>query len=122
MTELPTASLGASGFHAVCDLDDLWAGETKLVQIGNRKVLVVHTEDGELRAVQGMCPHQAVSLEDAALEGHVLRCPMHLWEMDVVTGQGVNPPHADLAQYAIEVRDGAIFVSVDGVKPKFSRP
>jgi toluene monooxygenase system ferredoxin subunit len=42
--------------------------------------------------------------------------------MDVVSGQGVNPAHAELAHYPVRVEDGHVHVAVDGIKPKFSRP
>jgi toluene monooxygenase system ferredoxin subunit len=109
-------------FHPVCSLDDLWAGEVRMVEVAGVEVLLVHTADGVITAVQSRCPHQAVSLAEAELCGRVLTCPMHLWEMDVVSGCGVNPRHAELAHYPVRVEDGQLFVAVDGIEPKFSRP
>lgn len=109
-------------FHKVCEVDDLWAGETLLAEVAGIKVLLVHTDDRVIGAVQAVCPHQSVSLAEGVLCGRVLTCPMHLWEMDVVSGTGVNPRQAELARYPVEIRDGAIYVSVDGVQPKFAKP
>ena len=109
-------------FHKLCRLDDMWAGDTQIFTVAGTKVLVVHTDDGSLTAVQAMCPHQSVSLADAKLNGRVLTCPMHLWEMDVVSGKGVNPKHAELAMYPIQLKNGCVYVSVAGIRPKFSRP
>ena len=119
---LEQARVAAVQFHRVCDADDLWAGETKLVAVAGIKVLLVHTDDGELSAVQATCPHQGVALADAELCGRVLTCPMHLWEMDAVSGKGVNPGHAELALYPVEMRDDGIYVGVDGVTPKSAKP
>jgi len=109
-------------FHEACDLDDLWAGETRLVTVADTDVLLVHTDDGTISAVQATCPHQSVPLADAELCGHVLTCPMHLWRMNAVSGQGVNPSHADLALYPTRVEGDRIYVSVAGVQPKSARP
>jgi toluene monooxygenase system ferredoxin subunit len=109
-------------FHRVCSLDDLWAGEMQMFEVAGVEVLIVHTDDGALSAVQAVCPHQAVKLIEGTLCGRVLTCPMHQWDMDVVSGQGVNPRHAELARYPIEVRDSHVYVAVDGIHPKFSRP
>lgn len=120
MSEL--ATMQEFHFHRVCSLDDLWAGEMRLVEVAGTEVLLVHTDDGIITAVQSKCPHQAVPLADAVLCGRVLTCPMHMWEMDVVSGEGVNPVHAELAHYPVRVEDGHLYVAVDGIKPKFSRP
>ena len=117
-----TSAAAEPEFHKLCHLEDIWAGDTQLFKVGGAKVLLVHTDDGSLTAIQAMCPHQAVSLAEATLSGRVLKCPMHLWEMDVVSGKGVNPGHAQLAMYPIQIRDGCVYVSTAGIQPKFARP
>jgi len=112
----------AMEFYKVCSLDELWAGEMQMFEVAGVEVLVVHTDDGELSAIQSVCPHQAVPLMDGTLCGRILTCPMHQWDLDVVSGKGVNPNHAELARYPIEARDGDVYVAVEGIEPKFSRP
>ncbi len=51
-------------FVRVSDLDELWAGEMLGVEVEGVRVLLVHTEDGVIQAIQAMCPHQAVPFED----------------------------------------------------------
>ena len=109
-------------YHRVCSLDDLWAGEMQACTVEGTQILVVHTDSGEVRAIQAMCPHQRVALADGTLEGNVLTCSAHLWEVDVVTGKGVNLHHADVAHYPSRVDGNDVFVAVAGVKPKYSVP
>ncbi|MGV7350052.1 Rieske 2Fe-2S domain-containing protein [Mycobacterium kansasii] len=118
---MPDVEVDLAGFHEVSDLDELWAGETAVVEVEGTKIVLVHTEDGVITAVQEQCPHQKVSLGDAELEGDKLTCSMHLWEMNPVTGCGINPGHAVLAIYPTQVVDGRIYVSIDGVTPITSR-
>ncbi|QFS94727.1 Toluene-4-monooxygenase system ferredoxin subunit (plasmid) [Mycobacterium sp. THAF192] len=110
-----------TGFHEVSTLDELWAGETQLIEVAGTKVILVHTDDGVVSAIQEQCPHQKVSLADAELDGNKLTCSMHLWEMNPVTGCGINPGHAALALYPTQVIDGRIYVSVDGITPTSAR-
>lgn len=109
-------------YHRVCSLDDLWAGEMQVYTVEGTEVLVVHAESGEVRAIQAMCPHQRVALVDGSLEGTVLTCSAHLWQMDVVTGKGVNPHHAHVAHYPSKLEGEDVFVAVAGVKPQYSVP
>ncbi len=113
---------GLDGYERVCPLDDVWQGEMLPTSVNGVPVLLVHTDAGGVHAVQAHCPHQAVSLADGSLNGDVLTCPMHLWEMNVATGRGVNPSHAEIARYPLKVIDGAVWVSCAGVEPKHCRP
>lgn len=42
----------------------------------------------------------------------VLTCSAHLWEFDVVTGQGVNPEGVALTNYPVKTEDDSIWVAV----------
>jgi len=107
-------------FSKVCTLDDLWKGEMEAFEIDGTDVLLVHTDSGKIHAVQAVCPHQEVDLAEGELEGQVLTCCMHLWQFDVVTGQGVNPTHAELAKYPVKVEGEDIWVDVAGIEVKFA--
>jgi toluene monooxygenase system ferredoxin subunit len=109
-------------FHRVCTSDDIWAGDMQVFEVEGTQILLVRTEAGELSAIQHFCPHQQVPLIDGSLEGEVLTCGAHLWEVNVLTGKGVNPEHAEIARYPIKVEDDQVYVAVAGIAPKYSRP
>lgn len=109
-------------FVRVSDLDELWAGEMIGVEVEGTKILLVHTDDGVIQAVQALCPHQAVPLEDGELCGKALICAAHRWEIDVATGMGINPGHAQIALYPTKVEDGQIYISVAGIESKHCKP
>jgi toluene monooxygenase system ferredoxin subunit len=124
VTALTTAypETAVENFVRVSDLDELWAGEMLGVEVNGKRVLLVHTDDGVIQAVQAMCPHQAVPLEDGELCARTLVCAAHRWEIDVVTGIGINPGHAEIALYPTKVEDGQIYVSVVGIESKHCKP
>lgn len=107
-------------FHRVCSEDDLWAGEMASYEVAGVEILLVHTYAGEIKALQGKCPHQQVSLVEGELEGDVLTCRAHHWCFNVATAKSINPDDAELAIYPVKVEDGGIFVSIDGIEPKTS--
>lgn len=109
-------------YHRVCASEDIWAGEMQAFEVEGTQVLLVRTEAGELSAIQYFCPHQQVALIEGSLEGEVLTCSAHLWEVNVLTGKGVNPEHAEIARYPIKVEDEQVYVAVAGVELKYSRP
>lgn len=99
------------GFRRVARVAELLSGELRPVVVDGVKVVVVRIAD-ELRAYADRCAHLGVELSKGALAGTVLTCSAHHWQYDALTGCGVNPARACLVRYALEVRDGVIYVDV----------
>lgn len=98
-------------FKKVCDLDDVWEGEMDVFEVDGREVLIVHGAEGEVRAYDPICPHQEHPLIEGELENCILTCSAHLWQFDVITGEGVNPTGTALVKYPMEIREDAIWVA-----------
>ena len=87
--------------------------------------LVVRLEDGRVAAFAATCPHQATDLADGCVVGGRIRCALHHYEYDLVTGENVVPAQGSdpdelwkaapgyLPVYPVEERDG--FVRVGSV-------
>jgi nitrite reductase/ring-hydroxylating ferredoxin subunit len=97
------------GFVDLVEEDQLWDGEMESFDVGDEEVLVVKVE-GHIRAYNGICPHQSVSLVEGELEDGVVTCRAHEWQFDALTGQGVNPRDTCLARHDVRVVDGVIQV------------
>ena len=89
-------------------------------EVDGKEVLVIHADGGELFAVQGICPHQEISLEEGTLKGKTLTCRAHLWQFDVASGAGINPDECRLAVFPIELRGEDVYVDPDGAEPYFA--
>ena len=90
---------------------------------------------GELHAYENRCRHQggpvctgeilgryeAVLNPDGTIAGERfvddqarIACPWHGWEYDLATGRCAADPRFALRRFDVRVRDGDVFVSVDG--------
>lgn len=107
-------------FTKVCTVDDLWEGEMEAFTVDGQEVLLVCAEGGEIKAFQGICPHQDIALAEGRFEGGKLICRAHLWQFDAKTGQGVNPSDCALAVYPVRIDGDDIYVSTEGVEPLFA--
>ena len=99
-------------FQKACDLDDVWEGEMDLFDVGGREVLIVHAPGGEVRAYDPICPHQDHPLIEGELEDCVLTCSAHLWQFNVVSGEGVNPTGVALTAYPVKVENETVMVAL----------
>lgn len=105
-------------FVDVCAEDDLWDGEMESFDVGDNEVLIVKV-NGQVRAYDGICPHQSVSLAEGELtEDGVIICKAHKWQFDADSGRGVNPANECLRRFPVKVEEGRIFVGSEPVTAK----
>jgi apoptosis-inducing factor 3 len=100
--------------------DELRENDLRGVVLGERPVVVVRV-GGELRAVQGSCPHIGGDLADGSLDEGRITCPLHAATYDLATGAvladpfGVSPPEGavePLPVYPVRVTDGEVEVDL----------
>lgn len=107
-------------FTKVCSLDDVWEGEMEAFSVNGHDVLLVCTEGGDIKAFQGICPHQDIPLIDGKFDGTKIICRAHLWQFNACNGKGINPDDCALAQYPVKVEGEEVFVETEGVTPLFA--
>jgi toluene monooxygenase system ferredoxin subunit len=107
-------------YRKACTLDDVWEGEMSEAEIDGHVVVLLGVEGGEVRAFQGMCPHQDIPLSEGKFDGRVLMCRAHQWTFDARTGRGINPGDCRLAPYPVRVDGDDVLVEVEGVAPLFA--
>jgi toluene monooxygenase system ferredoxin subunit len=97
-------TMDTTDWPAVLAFDELWEGDMVGVSVGDQSVLLMNV-DGELRAYENRCPHQAWALDQGDFDGRELVCNKHNWVFDALTGKGVNPDDCALTAVPVAVDD-----------------
>jgi 3-phenylpropionate/trans-cinnamate dioxygenase ferredoxin component len=93
-------------------MDDLLAGQLKLVEADGTRVVLARVRD-EVFACSDECTHQGGPLSEGRLSGARLACPWHGWMYDVRSGECVMPARGErVASYPVTVESGEIWVEV----------
>lgn len=102
-----------------CDLAELPAGETRLVDAGGLSVALVNVR-GALHAVEDRCSHDGSPLFGCGLEtedllyGAEIICPRHGARFCLNTGAALTPPaYESLAVFPTRVEHGRIQIDID---------
>jgi nitrite reductase/ring-hydroxylating ferredoxin subunit len=95
----------------VAHADEIPDGERKIVDVDGLSIGVFHHQ-GKWVALHNSCLHRGGPVCTGALEGNTLTCPWHGYQYDVTTGRLLLDPSARLDSYAVDVRDGQVFVTV----------
>jgi nitrite reductase/ring-hydroxylating ferredoxin subunit len=113
--------------HAIAHAHEIPPGSCKIVSVQGREFGIFNLS-GDFRAVRNLCPHQGGPLCRGTLsgttmpsrpceyvwgrEGEILRCPWHGWEFDLRSGAALFDSKLRLRIYAVEVRDGTLFLQL----------
>jgi nitrite reductase (NADH) small subunit len=115
--------------YAICSVDELPVGRTKLFTDDKRQIIVAHLPGDEYVALSNYCSHQGGPLSGGSMERlwvgdapgehrqdpqrWVLICPFHNFETDVVTGCPVAKlGKSRSATYQVEIENDTIVVYV----------
>lgn len=94
-------------------LDDLPAGEARVVDVGGRSVALCRLASGEVYAIENRCTHDDGPLGEGELDGEMIECPRHGALFDVTTGQARTLPAVGrVACYAVAVEDGELLIEL----------
>jgi 3-phenylpropionate/trans-cinnamate dioxygenase ferredoxin subunit len=103
----------AAAVIEVCHIDDLPAGEVRLVEV--EPPVAVFNVDGVLYAIDDTCTHSQASLSEGDVDPIkcTVECPFHIAQFDLRTGKPRSlPASKPVRTHTVEVRDGVIRVQV----------
>ncbi|MEM9760089.1 MAG: Rieske 2Fe-2S domain-containing protein [Pseudomonadota bacterium] len=87
-------------FQALARLHELEEGFRRVVRLGSRDYLLLHS-GGKTYLVDRLCPHAAAPLERGALDDQFLTCPRHGLCFDLRTGRARQGGNAVLGRYSL---------------------
>lgn len=105
-------------------------GDVKPVEVGAVPIILVHGQDGRIRAFQNVCRHRGTQLVREACNRTAITCPYHAWTYRL-DGKLKGRPHfhgpgkgdrfeagggpdLDLIEVRAETRIGCVFVNLSG--------
>jgi 3-phenylpropionate/trans-cinnamate dioxygenase ferredoxin subunit len=99
-------------WHRVCDETELYPEDVIGFEYDGRSYAVYRTPKGYF-ATDGMCTHEAQTLEDGTVIGTVIECPLHGGRFDIPSGKALSAPVCeDLSTYPVRVDGGEVFVGL----------
>jgi len=98
-----------SDFRKVMSADALEPGASVSVEIEGQRIALFNV-DGNVYAIDDVCPHQGGPLGEGALSGCYVTCPWHAWDFDVTTGELDGDPETQVETFDVRVEGGDILI------------
>ena len=93
----------------VAALSDFPAENLLPVRVDGEDIVLFKVKDGVI-AARDACPHAQFPLSKSFFKDKYIRCPLHYWEFNVVTGEYTHNPHIRLRMYPVKVVNGEVWV------------
>jgi NAD(P)H-dependent nitrite reductase small subunit len=100
-------------WQALCSLMNLAEGEPFGVEHDGKRIALFLMR-GSIYATGDICPHNFALLSTGYIDGNSVVCPLHGAEFDIKTGRCQNALYKRIQTYDVEVRDGDVFVDLEG--------
>lgn len=94
----------------LADVKDIPEGKSIIVKIPDGREIALFKVEGQIHALENICPHMGGPLGEGCLEGFKVTCPWHGWEFDVRDGACENMLGDDASAIRIRVEGGSIFL------------
>jgi len=99
-----------TSFYPLFDEAALADNNMEIVEVQGQKVVLVKHQ-GQIHALQNVCPHLGGSLGRGTLKANCIVCPLHHWSFDLKTGKSVEGvPDEKVSVYETKVENNKIFI------------
>lgn len=102
-----------ASWNHVCAAAKLSEGEPLGFKLDEQRIALYRVND-EVFATDDVCPHAFALLSTGFLDEHVIECPLHGGMFDVRDGKCRSGGYDDVRAFAVEIRDGEIYVNLNG--------
>ena len=96
-------------FVKVGAIDEFPEGKGRIVSVA-RKPVAIFKLNGEIYAVNNICPHLGGPIGGGELEGTVVSCPYHAMRFDVRSGHSTDSFGHSLQTYSVKIEDDEVWV------------
>lgn len=96
----------------IADKKDVPDGGCIAVEASDGRAVALFNVDGEICALDGVCPHAGGPLGEGSLDAlrGVVTCPWHGWSFDVKTGDCQNNPDVTAKCYKVSIKGEEIIL------------
>lgn len=86
-------------------------GTAKEVVAGDR-IVAVFNDQGNLHALDGICPHAGGPLAEGQVINGVVACPWHGWQYELSTGKNCLNPRINAGCHSVRIEGDDVIVEV----------
>ncbi len=105
-------SINQNEWVALCGVEDVPVLGSRVVQRQKgHPVAVFRNTENKVFALLDKCPHKGGPLSQGIVFGEKVACPLHNWNIELVSGCAVAPDEGCSQKFAVQIEDGQIYLN-----------
>ena len=93
----------------VASVDQIGLGQGRCFLVGTRKIALFRLRNGQVYALDAVCPHRGGPLAEGVAGCETVVCPFHGYKFSLIDGHGLDNDFT-VGSYQAEIRDGMVHV------------
>ncbi len=82
----------------------------RVLVIASHEIALLRNEDGEVFALDNLCPHKGGPLAEGTVTGYTVHCPLHGWRIDLSCGQVREPDCGSVRAWDVRIEAGRVLL------------
>ena len=100
-------------WHKLCRLEEIPLRGSRVVPSSGGSIAVFRAADDTVFALRDACPHKGGPLSQGIVHGHRITCPLHGWNVELVSGEVCAPDAGHTERFLAKVEQGVVFLELD---------
>jgi nitrite reductase (NADH) small subunit len=96
----------------ILDVNDIPKLGARVVRHGSLDIAVFRNADDEVFALEDRCPHKGGPLSQGIVHGKKVTCPLHGWNIELVSGCAVAPDDGCAREFPIKLENGRVWLDL----------
>jgi nitrite reductase (NADH) small subunit len=113
MTEAILTAAQVGDATRICRLEEIPRLGARVVRSElHGDIAIFRTATDKVFALHDKCPHKGGPLSQGIVHGEKVTCPLHNWNIELVSGTAAAPDQGCTRAFAVEVLGGEVFLQV----------
>ncbi|WP_455231546.1 nitrite reductase small subunit NirD [Geopseudomonas aromaticivorans] len=100
----------------ICALEEINVLGARVVAGPKGDIALFRTAADEVFALDDRCPHKGGPLSQGLIYGKRVACPLHNWQIDLASGEALEPDVGCAHKYPVKVEDGRVLLALKTVQ------
>ena len=97
---------------AVANINEIPEMGSRVLFYKNEEIALFKTREGNVYAVNNLCPHKKGKLSEGLVHDGSVTCPLHNWVIDLETGVAKGEDNSCTNIYETQIKSGLIYLNI----------
>ena len=99
-------------WYKITEIENIPFMGSRKIEFGDTEIAIFKTKDGEIFAVNNLCPHKQGKLSEGLVHEHVITCPLHNTDIDLKTGEAIGEDYGCTESYETKIEDNLVYIQI----------